>query len=143
LSDIDRTAGIVYPVLVFISLGILCVRLWDWRRWSARIKQNRSYYLLCAAGLGVTVVVMLSYAAVSSKFGPLVTAMEARAMPEFWPGGRHPFFEENPWIFWLFGEHSGLLQPLLLPLIGIGLLLPVVMRNPSRFPLVREILNQS
>ncbi len=133
--------GLFYPVLVFISLGILCLRLWDWQHWSARFKQNRSYYFLCAAGLGVAFVVMLPYAMASSKFGPLVTATQARAMPEFWPEGRHPFFQHNPWMFWLFGEHSGVLQPLLLPLICIGLLLPVLLRNPSRFPLARQVLN--
>ncbi len=133
--------GLFYPPLVFISAGILFVQLWDWQRWPPQIEQNRSHFLLCAAGLGVACLVMLPYALATSKFGPLVTAAQARAMPEFWPGGRHPFFQDNPWKFWLVGQHSGLLPPLLPPLIWIGLLFPVVLRNPSRFPLVREVKN--
>jgi hypothetical protein len=88
--------GLFYPLLVFISLGILFVRLWDWQRWLPRLEQNRSNYLLFAAGLGVASLVMLPYALASSKFGPLVTATQAMAMPEFWPGGRHPYFDNNP-----------------------------------------------
>jgi hypothetical protein len=133
--------GLFYPLMVFISLGILFVRLWDWQRWPPRLDLNRSNYLLCAAGLGVALVVMLPYAQATSEFGPLVTATQARAMPEFWPGGRHPYFDNNPWRFWLIGEHSGVLPPLLPPLIWIGLLLPVVLLYPSRFPLVRQVKN--
>ena len=131
--------GLFYPPLGFISAGILFVRLWDWQRWPPRIEQNRSNFLLCVAGLGVACLVMLPYALATSKFGPLVTAVQARAMPEFWPGGRHPFFQDNPGKFWLVGQHSGLLPPLLPPLIWTGLLLPVLLRNPSRFPLVRQV----
>lgn len=133
--------GLFYPPLVFISLGILCVRLWDWRRWPPRIEPNRSHYLLCAAGLGVASLVMLPYTFASSEFGPIVTATQARAMPELWPGGRHPFFDNNPWRFWLLGQHSGILPPLLPPSIWMGLLLPVVLLYPSRFPLVRQVKN--
>ncbi len=131
--------GLFYPLLVFISAGILFVRLWDWQRWPPHLEQNRNNYFLCAAGLGMAFLVMLPYALASSEFGPIVNATQARAMPELWPGGRHPFFNNNPWRFWLIGEHSGVLPPLLPPLIWIGLLLPVILRNPSRFPLVRQV----
>ncbi|MBV8886701.1 MAG: hypothetical protein JO235_22280 [Chroococcidiopsidaceae cyanobacterium CP_BM_RX_35] len=131
--------GLLYPPLVFISVGILFVRLWNWQLWPPRLERNRSNYFLCALGLGIALLVMLPYATSTSEFGPLVNATEARNMPEFWPGGRHPYFDSNPWKFWLVGQHSGVIPPLLPPLIWIGLLLPVILRNPSRFPLVKQI----
>lgn len=131
--------GLFYPPLVFISVGILLVRLGDWQFWAPRFERNRVNYFLCALGIAIGLLVLLPYSMSASEFGPLVNATEARNMPEFWPGGRHPYFDPNPWKFWLVGQHSGVLPPLLPPLIWMGLLLPVVLRNPSRFPLVKQI----
>ena len=130
--------GLFYPPLVFISVGILLVRLWNWSLWPPRLERNRFNYFLGVLGLGIAFLVMLPYATSTSEFGPLVNATEARTMPEFWPGGRHPYFDSNPWKFWLVGQHSGVLTPLLPPLIWMGFLLPVL-RNPSRFPLVKQL----
>ncbi|MBE9038897.1 hypothetical protein [aff. Roholtiella sp. LEGE 12411] len=118
--------GLFYPPLLLISLGILLIRL-------------RSNYVLLATVLGLGFIVMLPYAIASSEFGPVVTASQARMMPEFWREGRHPFFENNPWRFWLIGQHSGILPPLMPPLIWIGLLLPMVLRYASRFPLINLV----
>ncbi|WP_199327947.1 hypothetical protein [Cylindrospermum sp. FACHB-282] len=115
--------GLFYPPLLLISLGILCLRL-------------RSNYFLLVACLGLGFLVMLPYALASSKFGPVVTATQAWKMPELWTGGRHPFFDQNPGRFWLIGQHSGILPPLMPPLIWIGLFFPLVMRYRFRFPLV-------
>jgi hypothetical protein len=92
--------------------------------------------------LGLAFIVMLPYALTSSEFGPVVTASQARTMPELWPGGRHPFFDNNPWRFWLIGQHSGILPPLMPPLIWLGLFLPMVLRYASRFPLVKLVKSQ-
>lgn len=121
--------GLFYPPLLLICLGILLIRL-------------RSNYFLLAAILGLGFLVMLPYAIASSEFGPVVTASQAKMMPEFWREGRHPFFDNNPGKFWLIGQHSGILPPLMPPLIWIGLLLPVVLRHSSRFPLVNLIKNK-
>jgi len=121
--------GLFYPPLLLISLGILLIRL-------------RSNYFWLAAILGLGFIVMLPYAIASSKFGPVVTATQAWAMPEFWREGRHPFFDNNPWRFWLIGQHSGILPPLMPPLIWVGLLFPLVLRHPSRFPLLNLVKNK-
>ncbi|WP_193200078.1 hypothetical protein [Nostoc sp. MG11] len=121
--------GLFYPPLLLICLGILLIRL-------------RSNYFLLAALLGLGFLVMLPYAIASSEFGPVVTAFQAKMMPEFWREGRHPFFDNNPGKFWLIGQHSGILPPLMPPLIWIGLLLPVVLRYSFRFPLVNLIKNK-
>jgi hypothetical protein len=133
--------GLFYPHYVFVSAGILILRLWDWENGRLRLSQNQSDYLLCAIGLGFTLLVLLPYALKSSEFGPAITAAEARQLPEFLPGGRTQFFHENPWKFWLNGQRSGILpQFLFTPLtLYAALLLPVLRRFPSQFPLVRQL----
>ncbi|QLE57066.1 hypothetical protein [Nostoc sp. TCL26-01] len=115
--------GLFYPPLLFISLGILLIHL-------------RRNYVWLVVILGLGFLVMLPYALTSSEFGPVVTASQARTMPELWTGGRHPFFDSNPWQFWLIGQHSGIIPPLMPPLIWIGLLLPILLRNGFQFSLV-------
>ncbi|MBH8561349.1 hypothetical protein I8748_04010 [Nostoc sp. CENA67] len=118
--------GLLYPPLVLISLGILLMRL-----------RNNYFWLVTTFGLGF--LVMLPYALASSEYGPVVTASQAWRMPEFWPGGRHPFFNNNPWWFWLVGQHSGILPPLMPPLIWLGLFLPLVLRYSSHLQLVNLV----
>lgn len=144
--------GLIYPPLIFISTALLAWRLplwetakqaFDWRRKRPRLKRNHGQqtgYRLLAIGLGV--VSLLPYAIASSQFGPVVTGAEARLMPELWEGGRHPFFNTNPWWFWLVGQHSGILPAFLPPLIWLGLLLPFLLRHPARFPLVKQVQPQ-
>lgn len=115
-----------YPLLIFISTGILCLRL------------RRNYFLL-AAMLLIVFFVMLPYALSSSEYGPVVTGQKARQMLEHWPGGRHPFFDPNPLVFWLMGQHSGILPPLMPPLIWSGLFLPWLIKRTSFLPLLKLI----
>ncbi len=121
--------GLFYPPLLLISLGILLIR-----------SPRNHFWLAVILGLGF--LVMIPYAIASSEFGPVVTASQAKMMPEFWREGRHPFFDNNPWKFWLIGQHSGILPPLMPPLIWIGLLFPLVLRHPSRFPLINLVKNK-
>jgi len=133
--------GLFYPLLVFISSGLLLLRLWRWRCWMPQFDRRQCYCLLLAVGLGV--LTLIPYALTSSKFGPTVTAVEARTMPELWVGGRHPFFDSNVWRFWLGGEHSRIFPLLLPPLIWTGLLFPAMLRRPDRFPLIRQITSRA
>ncbi|MBH8554699.1 hypothetical protein I8751_20520 [Nostocaceae cyanobacterium CENA357] len=121
--------GLFYPPLLLICVGILFMR-------------SRGHYLWVLAILGLAFIVMLPYAIASAEFGPVATASQAWKMPEYWPGGRHPFFDPNPWRFWLIGQHSGILPPLMPPLIWLGLLLPLVVKYSSRFPLINLIKNK-
>jgi hypothetical protein len=134
--------ALIYPVLIFISEGILFLRLWDWKCCTPRLKQKQSSLLLCVAAMGLGFLAIVPYALASSEFNPLVTATQARGMPEFWPGGRHPFFDDNSWRFWLIGQHSGIIPPLLPPLIWVGLLLPIVLQKLSCFPLVKQVKSE-
>jgi hypothetical protein len=133
--------GLFYPSVVFISLGILALRLVDWRGGRPKLFRDRSAYLVFAAGLAVTAVVMIAYAWKSSGFGPVVTASEARLMPEFSATGRMRVFHETFWGFWISGQNSGMI-PLssLMPFtICSSLLLPVLMRYPQHFPLIKQL----
>ncbi|MBE9129145.1 MULTISPECIES: hypothetical protein [unclassified Coleofasciculus] len=135
--------GLFYPQYVFICAGVLILQIWRWQGWQPRLSGNRRDYWFCIAGLGVAFVVLLPYALQSNEFAPVITGAEARTLPEFLPDGRTPFFDENPWEFWLFGKRSSLLGGIsLLPLLWLGLLLPFLLRYPSRFPLARQVRGQ-
>ncbi|MCU0547795.1 MAG: hypothetical protein MUC48_00475 [Leptolyngbya sp. Prado105] len=127
--------ALIYPPLAFITIVLLCFRLWDWKTRRLDFSQLK-FVGLC---IGLSAITLLPYALSSREFAPLITRAQAWSMPELHPGGRHPFFNPNPWKFWLIGEHSGIIPPLMPPLIWVGVFLPIVMRAPSRFLLVRQI----
>ncbi|MCT7955550.1 hypothetical protein NG795_09795 [Laspinema sp. D3] len=131
--------GLFYPQYVFIASAILLLRLVSWQSWRIFLSHNWRDYLFSGIGLAVAFAVMLPYALKTNEYGPVLTAADAMTSPELWPGGRNPFYHKNPFYFWLIGERSGILPPLLPPLIWIGIFLPWVCRYPSRFPLVSQL----
>ncbi len=131
--------GLFYPQYVFIAAAMLALRLISWQFPRVSLSRNRQDYLFSGIGLAVAFAVMLPYALKTSEYGPVLTAAEAVTSPELWPGGRNPFYHENPFYFWLIGERSGILPALLPPLIWVGIFLPWVRRFPSRFPLVLHL----
>lgn len=133
--------GLFYPPFLFILAGILFLRLWRWEQVRRlRLSKNRLDYVFCATGLGLCLLLMLPYALNSSEFGPTITGTEARALPAFSETGRIPFFDDNPLLFWILGQHSGLLPNVLEhPLSLIGLLLPILLRYPYRFPKALQV----
>ncbi|NEP08961.1 MAG: hypothetical protein F6K14_01650 [Symploca sp. SIO2C1] len=156
--------GLFYPQSVLISSGVLVLRVLHWgtrswrdagtrRRGDAEMKRqgknsqfpipNSQFpipYQFAAAGLGVALLVLLPYALSNSSFGPIITVDQAKSLPEFWSGGRSTFFRDNLWLFWL-GGRSGILpdMPVTPLILGTGLLLPILLRYPSRLPLVKEV----
>ncbi|MGG6268580.1 hypothetical protein ACQ4M3_29480 [Leptolyngbya sp. AN03gr2] len=127
--------ALIYPPLVFITLILLSLKLWHWESGKLRFQANLTVFI----GIGLSAIALIPYALSSAEFAPLITRSQALTIPELYPGGRHPFFNPNPWKFWLIGEHSGIIPPLMPPLIWLGLLLPTLMRYRSRFPLVQRI----
>ncbi|WP_144051063.1 hypothetical protein [Calothrix sp. PCC 6303] len=118
--------SLFYPLAVFISAGILCLKLW------------RKYILLLSI-LCIGFLAMLPYIISSSEYAPVVTASQAWNMPEHWVEGRHPFFNQNPWVFWLIGQHSGILPPLMPPLIWFFLLFPWMRQKSSKWRFIQSI----
>ncbi|MEB3357406.1 MAG: hypothetical protein VKK04_11830 [Synechococcales bacterium] len=136
--------GLFYPQYVLVAAAMLLLSLVQWRGGRLRLSQRAWDYWFCASHLAVILAVLLYYALATSEFDPVVTAAQARTMPEFWPGGRSFFFNENPWWFYLVGDrsgifHVGLLRPATLCL---GLALPVMLRSPRRFPLAQSVTPQ-
>lgn len=128
--------GLFYPPFLFILAGILILRLWAFE--GRHPPSERLNYVICATGLGLSLLMMLPYALSSSEFGPVITGIEARALPAFSETGRIPFFDDNFLWFFFLGQHSGLLPNVFEhPLSLIGLLLPILLRYPYRFPLVK------
>ena len=127
--------GLIYPQLVFIMAGVLLLQGLRWQN-GLRLAPN---WRISAIGLAVAFVVMLPYAIESSAFGPVVTVTEARSMAEFQPQGRTRLFVPNLWEYWFTEERSGLFR-WIMPLCILSVpLLPWLLRQPDRFPLVREV----
>lgn len=133
--------GLFYPQVMLIACGVLVLRLVDWQQGRPQLSRDRSDYIFSGVGLAVGAAMILLYMLEGSEFGPAITAAQARQMPEFWAGGRGSFFNNDPIAFWTFAGRSGILphpqQLLKPPLILIGLLLPILLKLPQRFPLGR------
>jgi hypothetical protein len=123
-------AGLFYPLLLFIILGTLC-----WRLGSNYLHNYRLIIIFLLLGF----LILLPYILYTSEFAPIVTYAQAKLMPEHWTEGRHPFFDRNALKFWLVGQHSGILPPLMPPLIWLGLFLPWMLTKKSKFPLLSTI----
>lgn len=133
--------GLFYPSFSLIAMAILALRLLRWENKRLHLSRNKADYLVFASAAIVTLIVGLIYYFKSSQFGPVVTASEAKASAEFLQGGRIAFFHESFLRFWITGQHSGMISPPLFSpaALAFGLLLPVLLLYPNRFPLVRQI----
>jgi hypothetical protein len=132
--------GLVYPSIMFVTAGVLVLRLVSIETKRLRFSRSRRDYLFCAAGLGVVLCVGLLYAYKLRDIGPVISAADARTLPEYLPGGRTGFFGYDFWRFWVTRKTSGLLpDPLLssVPLYG-ALLLPLLMYYRRVFPLAQK-----
>jgi hypothetical protein len=131
--------GLFYPQYVLVAAGVLCLRLFTWQNGRLQFSPDPVNRRLCLVGLGVAVLVMLPFALSSSEFGPTIDATQAKQLLEFLPNGRSRFFYSDFGRYWLSGGRSGIQPPLDPPLLCLGLLLPILLRYPNRFPLAKQI----
>ncbi|MBE9125820.1 MULTISPECIES: hypothetical protein [unclassified Coleofasciculus] len=132
--------GLFYPPVILVTAGILILRLLRWQGGFPRFSLDLNNYRLCLAGLGIVFLVLLPQVFGSSEFGPIITVAEARALAEFGPEGRTSFFVNNTWDFWFNSHRSALMGwPWKPPILYTSLILPFLLRDPSRFPLTRYI----
>lgn len=131
--------GLFYPQLMLVEIGILTLRLFDWRGARPRFSKARIDYILWIAGLTVALCVLLPYALASSKYDPVVTVAQMKAMPEFAFRGRSEYFGVNPVYFLLNGD-SGIRIPLYPPIILIGFLLPFLLK--IKLPLAKFVTKE-
>lgn len=133
--------GLFYPQGVFVCAAILILQLLHWRHQRPHLSQNRRDYWFSGTGLGVAVLVMSIYALKTSKYGPVITAAEAKTLLEFGPTGLSKFFIDDFGDFWFTGQRTGMMPKfgLIVPILT-ALLLPLLMLLfPTLFPLVRQI----
>lgn len=130
--------GWFYPQYVLVFAGLLGLHLIYWKQGQFRlVKPAESGFYL--AGLATAFLVLVPYALRDFPFDPVITAAEAQTLPEFGPAGRSQFFLDDAALFWLSGNRSGLFPTFKPPLMGIGLLLPVLMARPDWFPLSQRV----
>ena len=132
--------AVFYPQSTLVCSGVLILLLLRWDNRRLQLNPNRQDLKIIITGVSVAFVILLTYLLRSPEFGPAISAEVARQSPEFLPDGRTPFFHDNPWEFWLYGNRSGILpKPWLPPIAWLGLLLPWLMRHPSRFVLLEKV----
>jgi len=69
----------------------------------------RRWAVMGLLGLAAVGVLLYAYApAPPPEIGPRVTEAEARAMPQYWPGGRARFFEPDPIRYYFKSTRTGL-----------------------------------
>ncbi|MDJ0554094.1 MAG: hypothetical protein QNJ68_06590 [Microcoleaceae cyanobacterium MO_207.B10] len=123
--------GLFYPQYVILTALILIIRFLDWEKGRFCLSKNRLDYIFSGLGLGVSLVVILFYALNSSNYAPVITASQAKVLPEFGEAGRSVFFLQNSWDFFIFGGRSGILpKQLFLPhILIVGLFLPILFQK--------------
>ncbi|MGL4882946.1 MAG: hypothetical protein ACRC8K_18095, partial [Waterburya sp.] len=103
--------------------------------------KRRYFYLI---GLIFAIVLLAIYKLQTSDFNQVIDLDAAKKLPEFYSEGRNAFFLDNPWYFWLSAPRSGWFprewQYVLL--CSFGLFLPLIVRYPQRFPLVKKLNSQ-
>ncbi|MCT7996853.1 hypothetical protein NG793_24550 [Laspinema sp. C5] len=133
--------GLFYPQYVLIILGILVLQIFIYKSGKIRVNFGQKVFKFVGINLTIASGILLVYALTSSEFGPTISALQARGLPEFLPGGRSQFFIDDPWSFWFQGRSGIALSAILTPVfMALGFLLPLLLKFPKRFPLVPLVL---
>jgi len=140
--------GLFYPQCLFISGGILLLRLIRWQEGRFALSRDRSDYIFCGIGLGLVFLMLLPYALKISDYGPVATLPNAHSLPTLQHTSRKDFFHPNLWNYWVCNERSALLpmEWCLEPFPPHGWLtiaLVPMLWLPSRFPLSRHVSNRA
>ncbi|OYD96346.1 hypothetical protein CDG76_05945 [Nostoc sp. 'Peltigera membranacea cyanobiont' 210A] len=133
---------LIYPIIGFINLLILLLRLFRWQNGQITISHNRKDFILFVAATITAGILILPYTIQSSQFGPTITAAVARTMPEYWDRGRFRYFTHNIISYWFDGRDSGFFALIAPPQLLLGLLLPVILKFQSHFPLTKQLKDE-
>ncbi|MGV0105524.1 Glycosyltransferase RgtA/B/C/D-like domain-containing protein [Nostoc sp. DSM 114160] len=133
---------LIYPIIGFINLLILLLRLFRWQNGQITISHNRKDFILFVAATITAGILILPYTIQSSQFGPTITAAVARTMPEYWDGGRFRYFTHNIISFWFDGRDSGFFALIAPPQLLFGLLLPIILKFQSHFLLAKQVKDE-
>jgi hypothetical protein len=133
---------LIYPIIGFIDLLILLLRLFRWQNGQITISHNRKDFILFVAATITAGIIILPYTIQSSQFGPTITAAVARTMPEYWDGGRFRYFTHNIISYWFDGRDSGFFALIAPPQLLFGLLLPIILKFQSHFLLTKQVKDE-
>lgn len=97
----------LYPP-VFLNVAALAIVVLGWRWWKEGHAPESWRSLALGAGLALAVMLATRAQPWPADLGRQVTATEARAMPEFSPGGRLTVFFDDPIDFYVRGKLSGI-----------------------------------
>ncbi|MEM7065450.1 MAG: hypothetical protein AAF572_20080 [Cyanobacteria bacterium P01_B01_bin.77] len=106
----------IYPPVALVAGTLYVANVIRFRalRKSVRLSQlvDRDKLGLAAAAILIVALGILPSYLSSQSFGPVVTMAQAHTLPEFQPGGRHPFFRDNLLYYWLgwLSSQSGLFK---------------------------------
>ncbi|MDZ8030083.1 hypothetical protein [Nostoc sp. DedSLP04] len=133
---------LIYPIIGFINLLILLLRLFRWHNGQITISHNRKDFILFVAATITAGILILPYTIQSSQFGPTITAAVARTMPEYWDGGRFRYFTHNIISYWFDGRDSGFFALIAPPQLLFGLLLPIILKFQYHFLLTKQVKDE-
>ncbi|MBE8965105.1 hypothetical protein IQ277_02250 [Nostocales cyanobacterium LEGE 12452] len=133
---------LIYPIIGFINLLVLLLRLFRWQNGQITISHNRKDFILFVAAAITAGILILPYTIQSSQFGPTITAAVARTMPEYWDGGRFRYFTHNIISYWFDGRDSGFFALIAPPQLLFGLLLPIILKFQSHFLLTKQVKDE-
>lgn len=140
-------AALFYPIAGLVSLGLLSVRLVHLKDWRPSLTRVPAAWLTFLTALFLTLALLLPGQLASSRFGPVVSAAEAQALPDFLPNGRFPLFGSDAYHYWVMSGEGGLGQwipdallpgvPIFLELAVLALPLPALLLLRRRDPEMR------
>jgi hypothetical protein len=128
--------GLFFPPGALVSLGVIALDLLALRGFRPTLERKRSAYLFFIAACAAVLLPILFYLRGSEKFGVMISYSAARAMSEFAPGGRVPFFYHNFWDYWMHGA-GGLHVQSRPSFLFAALLWPLLALFPNHFPLLQ------
>jgi MFS family permease len=96
-----------YPTSGITGVALLAVRLLKIRGRQLMLTRDRSAWAALFVAAGLVALVLVHWQVATARFGPLLTADEARVMPEYGPGGNLSFFTDDRFRYWIASNHSG------------------------------------
>ncbi|MEB3211766.1 MAG: hypothetical protein VKL39_10435 [Leptolyngbyaceae bacterium] len=132
--------GLFYPQYVLVAGGVVVLSLVRWSQNTLMITRSKTQWVRVSLYLIVIAAVIAFYGLTASAYDPVVTVSQAKAMPEFWPGGRNFFFSENLWWFYGVGDRSGFLHVGLVrpATLALGVFLPLMLWRSPHHPVLQH-----
>ncbi|MCT7982209.1 hypothetical protein NG796_02765 [Laspinema sp. A4] len=132
--------GLFYPQCLLVAIVVLILQVLRLTDWRPHRKQPGKLYQFYGSLFGIAAIVIIAYMLKSDDYGPVITAAEAKTLPEFLKRGKSEFFSEDWGHYWFTGQRSGMMPRfgIISPLI-LGGILPLLLRFRGAFPLAGQI----